>query len=97
MLILTRKPGESLLIGENIEIKITDISGDRVKIGIAAPPEYKVLRGELKQTIESNQRAARAVSSSELRSFFAGLRQQGEPEQQTAPEPEQPAGSQQPE
>lgn len=73
MLILTRKIGESLLIGEDIELKITDISGDRVKIGIQAPAACKVLRGELKQTIESNQRAARAVDSSELRHFFAGL------------------------
>ncbi len=49
MLILTRRPHQALIIGAEIEIKILDIIGDRVRIGITAPREVKVLRGELQQ------------------------------------------------
>lgn len=47
MLILSRKIGESLVIDENIFIKILDISGGCVKLGIEAPKEMSVLRAEL--------------------------------------------------
>ena len=47
MLVLTRKLGERIRIGENIEITVTSLSEHRVKIGIEAPRETKVLRGEL--------------------------------------------------
>lgn len=47
MLILTRKKDESIIIGDNIEIIITDISEDKVKIGINAPRNMKVFRKEL--------------------------------------------------
>jgi carbon storage regulator len=49
MLILTRRPHQALIIGAEIEIKVLDIIGDRVRIGITAPREMKVLRQELKQ------------------------------------------------
>lgn len=49
MLILTRRPHQALIIGAEIEIKVLDIIGDRVRIGITAPREVKVLRQELKQ------------------------------------------------
>jgi carbon storage regulator len=48
MLILTRRPQQALLIGDDIQIKVLDVSGDRVRIGITAPREVKVLRQELK-------------------------------------------------
>ncbi|MDR1179456.1 MAG: carbon storage regulator, partial [Spirochaetales bacterium] len=38
MLILTRKSGESIMIGDTIEVQIVDLKGDQVKIGIKAPP-----------------------------------------------------------
>ena len=47
MLILQRKRGESLLIGENISITITSVDGERVRLAISAPPEVSVLRSEL--------------------------------------------------
>ena len=49
MLILTRRPHQALIIGAEIEIKVLDIIGDRVRIGITAPREIKVLRQELEQ------------------------------------------------
>ncbi len=53
MLVLTRKKDESLVIGEDIEIIITEISEDKVKIGIKAPKNIKVFRKELIQEIEN--------------------------------------------
>jgi carbon storage regulator len=47
MLVLTRKKDEAIVIGDGIEIVITDISEDKVKIGIIAPKHVKVFRKEL--------------------------------------------------
>jgi carbon storage regulator len=49
MLILTRRPHQALIIGGDIQIKVLGVIGDRVRIGITAPREVKVLRQELKQ------------------------------------------------
>lgn len=74
MLVLARKCGESLLIGDDIEITITEISGDKVKIGIDAPKSIQILRKELVQTIEANKEAANDVSSNALRKLAQNLR-----------------------
>ena len=58
MLILSRKKGESLAIGENIEITVVEVSGDRVRLGIKAPSDVSVLRAELKQTADENKDSA---------------------------------------
>jgi carbon storage regulator len=58
MLILTRKLGQSLIIGDGIEVSIVDVSGDKVKVGINAPKEVKILRSELAETMEVNKIAA---------------------------------------
>lgn len=47
MLVLSRKIGEVIRIGEGIEVKVLEIKGERVKIGIEAPKELRVIRGEL--------------------------------------------------
>lgn len=47
MLVLSRKLGEQLLIGPNILVTLTEISGGRVKLGIQAPADVLILRGEL--------------------------------------------------
>lgn len=51
MLVLSRKLGERIRIGENIEIVINRVSGNRVTLGIEAPPEVRILRGEIVQTV----------------------------------------------
>ncbi len=65
MLILSRKAGESLILDGGIEIKITEIYGDKVRIGIDAPPQVKVYRKELYATIQENQSAAQHAPISE--------------------------------
>lgn len=47
MLVLSRKKGEKLLVGEEVEIIVLEIAGDRVKLGISAPKGLKILRAEL--------------------------------------------------
>ncbi|MBE6861079.1 MAG: carbon storage regulator CsrA [Ruminococcus sp.] len=70
MLVLSRKIEESILIGENIEIKILDVTGDKVQIGITAPKEVTVLRSELKETIEENKSSATGASKDLLQELF---------------------------
>ena len=48
MLILARKPGQSILIGDNIEITVCQVNGNQVKLGIAAPKEVSVDREEIR-------------------------------------------------
>lgn len=47
MLVLTRKPGERLVIADNIVVTVVDVKGDNIRIGIDAPREVKVYRGEI--------------------------------------------------
>ncbi len=49
MLVLSRKEGEQLVIGDNVVLTINRISGNRVAIGIEAPREVRVVRGELER------------------------------------------------
>ena len=52
MLILTRKVGESVLIGNDISIKILSVRGNQVKLGVEAPKEVSVHREEIYQRIK---------------------------------------------
>ncbi|XZE33899.1 carbon storage regulator [Pirellulaceae bacterium SH501] len=50
MLVLSRKVGEKLLIDGNITVEVVKIQGNRISLGINAPSDVKILRGELEQT-----------------------------------------------
>lgn len=52
MLVLTRKPNERILIGENIVLTIVEARPGKVRIGIEAPPEVRVLREEVAKRIQ---------------------------------------------
>lgn len=75
MLILTRKQGESFILGENIEISIAEINGDRVRIAIDAPKDVKILRKELKEAGDLNMEAASTskIPTAETLSNIANL------------------------
>ncbi|MEN0587785.1 carbon storage regulator CsrA [Kurthia gibsonii] len=62
MLVLTRKVGESIMIGDGIEVKIIGIDGDQVKLGIEAPRHIKVHRQEVFEAIQSENKAALEVT-----------------------------------
>lgn len=58
MLILQRKPGESLVIGENVTVSVISIEGGRVRLAISAPSEVSILRSELLDATEANRDSA---------------------------------------
>lgn len=60
MLVLSRKPGEALLIGDDVEVVILGIEGDRVKLGIQAPKQIDVVRKELLDEVTKENRQASA-------------------------------------
>ncbi len=63
MLILSRKKDEIIVVGDNIEIRVIEIRGDQVRLGITAPADVKVFRKELYLQIqEENTLAAKTVS-----------------------------------
>lgn len=54
LLVLSRKVGETIWIGEDVEIFITEVKGEQVKIGIRAPRNIEVVRGELRQDVSTS-------------------------------------------
>ena len=58
MLVLTRKPGETVMLGEDIQVKIVSVDGDQVKIGIEAPRALKIYRREVYEAIQQENEAA---------------------------------------
>lgn len=63
MLVLTRRLGESINIGDNIKITVVDIDGKQVKIGIEAPRDVAIFREEVYERIkQENLKAAEATS-----------------------------------
>ncbi|MBL3730190.1 carbon storage regulator CsrA [Lysinibacillus sp. HST-98] len=63
MLVLSRKKGESIMIGDQIEVKILAVEGDQIKLGIVAPKSVKVHRSEIFEAIQEQNREALATSA----------------------------------
>ena len=63
MLVLSRQREESIMIGDNVEIKIVDIRGDKVRLGIVAPKEIAVHRKEIFDAIQRENREREKVAS----------------------------------
>ena len=61
MLVVSRRPGQSVLIGGDIEVFILEVDGNQVRVGINAPRTIRILRRELLTQVESENR--RAVGS----------------------------------
>lgn len=62
MLILQRREGEKVLIGEDISISVVSVDGNRVRLAISAPREVSILRGELREAECANQESAAELS-----------------------------------
>lgn len=58
MLYLTRKIGESVIINDNIEVTVVDVRGKTIKLGFTFPAEASVLRREIYERIQEENRAA---------------------------------------
>jgi carbon storage regulator len=64
MLLLTRKLGENIRIGDDVKITIVEVKGNHVKLGIEAPPSVKVHREEIYERIQEEHRRKAALKPS---------------------------------
>ena len=67
MLVLSRQKDESIIIGDDIEITIVDVRGDKVRLGINAPREISVHRKEIYEAIQREKAQQRAAESAHCR------------------------------
>lgn len=77
MLVIRRRAGESIQVGDDIEIQILEVGPTRVKLGIVAPQRVAVLRGELKLTREQNLAAAGGATESGILALARSLSRAG--------------------
>ncbi|MCF6154417.1 MAG: carbon storage regulator CsrA [Candidatus Brocadia sp.] len=75
MLILTRKLGESITIGDEIKVTIVDCQGKQVKLGIIAPKHIKVHREEIFEKIQEENKKAASVSKHAIAEIAQKLRE----------------------
>ena len=69
MLVLSRQRDETIMIGDDIEVTVVDIRGDKVRLGITAPKEISVHRKEVYDAIKRENRAAAQVKPEDLSGF----------------------------
>ena len=74
MLVIRRRPGECLLIGDAVEIEILECGASQVKLGIRAPKDVTVLRKEIHLTGQQNHAAAREASPVAMQRLLGTLR-----------------------
>ena len=58
MLVLTRKKGESIMIGDQVEVTVISVEGETVKIGLRAPRDVEIYRQEVYEAIRTTNREA---------------------------------------
>jgi len=66
MLIITRRPGEKVMIGDDVVVEIIEVSGSSVRIGIAAPKSVRVYREEIYTAVKEENVAAAASDATAL-------------------------------
>lgn len=74
MLVLTRKLGENIRIGDTIKVTVLEIRGTQVKLGVDAPPEVIVHREEIYERIQEESRRASGASPMEIKKASEVLR-----------------------
>jgi carbon storage regulator len=74
MLVLTRKEGEGLVIGEQIRVTVVEIKGGGIRLGIEAPPEVKIHRLEVYERILQENKEATQWNLADLDDLSANLR-----------------------
>ena len=67
MLVLTRKPGQSIVINDNIEVTILEVKGEAVRLGVEAPKEVTIYRHEIYEEIKrENQKTVQQSSLEDI-------------------------------
>lgn len=69
MLVLTRKKGEKIIVGDNITITVLEVRGDQIQLGIQAPRDVSIHREEIYKEIQAENIRARASSSQNVQKF----------------------------
>ena len=75
MLVLTRKLGESIVIGNNIRVTVLELQGKQIRLGIEAPQEVSVHRGEVYERIEAENREAAEKVHADFSSLTQAVKQ----------------------
>lgn len=75
MLILNRRPGESIVIDGRIVVTVLQVDGDRIKIGVDAPRDVSVLRRELIEQVEAENRRGSLATKDDADILLRVLRQ----------------------
>jgi carbon storage regulator len=96
MLVLSRQRDETIMIGDDIEITIVDIRGDKVRLGITAPATVPVHRKEVYEAIQRENREAARVKMEDLPSLPKGTRPAVPPGLHRPPPPSQRPAPQNP-
>ncbi len=74
MLVLSRRAGESIVIGDNVTVSILEVRGDVVRVGIDAPRSVAVHRAELLEALEASNQEAASPSDDAVASLSEALR-----------------------
>lgn len=72
MLIITRRPGEKVMVGDDVVIEVLEMSGSSVRIGISAPKSIPVYREEIYSAVKAENAAAAASDIAQLPDELAG-------------------------
>ncbi|MCA0330409.1 MAG: carbon storage regulator CsrA [Actinobacteria bacterium] len=75
MLVLSRRVGESIVIGSDVVVTVLEVRGDIIRIGVDAPREVTVHRSEVYEQIEAANRAAAAPDAAAVSALTAALSQ----------------------
>jgi carbon storage regulator len=81
VLVLTRRPGESVMIGDDVVVTVLDVRGDVVRVGIKAPRSVQVHREEVYRELQNANREAASPSESTVQALSQMLRSSGQKEQ----------------
>ena len=72
MLVLSRKAGQTIQIGPDVSVTVVKLSSGAVRLGVVAPPEMAVVRGELVAELEAERESAEEANSAESLRLFTG-------------------------
>jgi len=72
MLVLTRKPRQQIMIGDDVVVHVVEVQGDNVRIAIEAPREVKIYRGEIYRAIQDENKRAVAPADIDLSGALPG-------------------------
>lgn len=70
---LTRRIGERVLIGDDIELTVLEVKGDSIRLGIQAPRETRIQRAEIVAAVETENRSAARTTEDEQRALLEAL------------------------